>query len=108
MKQNILYLNGMFRSGTTLMTQVLSAHPEMLVVGDPYVYFFKGYRNQFFEDHHQSNWIFDEPMPDYFHDDKIEFSQHLLTTDLQQSIKPHIRKQRRGYNHRAARTTYNN
>ncbi len=59
-----LLIAGMFRSGTTLLSNLLSDHPQGLVVSDPFVYFFKHYRNLHLQKLGLSDWHPDEPTPD--------------------------------------------
>ena len=61
-----LLISGMFRSGTTLLSRMFSAYPECLVVSDPFVYFFKAYRNFHLARVGAQGWLPDEPTPDYF------------------------------------------
>ena len=43
-----LFLCGMFRSGTTLLTKVLGAYPQIGTVTSPYMYFFKALKNEIY------------------------------------------------------------
>jgi len=40
-----LLISGMFRSGTTLLSRIISAHPHALAISDPFVYFYKVLRS---------------------------------------------------------------
>ncbi len=42
---NQVLVLGMFRSGTTLVSRLLGGHPACRIVSDPYLYFFKAYRD---------------------------------------------------------------
>ena len=44
MDTSLLFISGMFRSGTTLLGRILNAHPKISVASDPYFDFFKCYR----------------------------------------------------------------
>lgn len=63
-----LLVAGMFRSGTTLLSRILSAHPRCLLVADPFVYFFKAYRNALLAGAGPTRCSPDEPTSDLFHD----------------------------------------
>jgi len=41
----LLFVTGMFRSGTTLLGRMLNAHPQLAVASDPYMPFFKSFRS---------------------------------------------------------------
>ena len=47
-KKSSILLFGMIRSGTTLLSKALSAHPKMEVASDPYLQYFKYFRNEIF------------------------------------------------------------
>jgi hypothetical protein len=40
----VLFVSGMFRSGTTLVARMLNAHPQVSFASDPYLPFFKTFR----------------------------------------------------------------
>ena len=46
-----MFLSGWQRSGTTLVTRALDAHPNITMVSDPLLPLFKMGRNKFFKDH---------------------------------------------------------
>jgi len=81
-----LLVAGMFRSGTTLLSNLLSDHPNGLVVSDPFVYFFKQYRNFHLAKLGLSDWKEDEPTPDYFGGVRGELLESLQAGDLQEQI----------------------
>ncbi len=83
---NRIFVTGMFRSGTSVTARALSAHPRLLVVGDPYVYFFKGYRNFLYERAGISEWNPDEPMSDHFLDPHHEVLQEIAAADFSEPI----------------------
>ncbi len=78
-------LSGMFRSGTTLLSRIMSAHPRALVVADPAIYFFKAYR-----DHHlaKAGWPVDpeRPTPDWFLDPRQPVLQSILSADFSEPM----------------------
>lgn len=81
-----LLIAGMFRSGTTLLANLLSDHPEGLVVSDPFVYFFKHYRNLHMQKLGLADWDANEPTPDYFGGARRELFDSLQAADLQETI----------------------
>jgi len=42
----ILFISGMFRSGTTLLARMLNAHSHIVLASDPLFEFFKSFRNE--------------------------------------------------------------
>ena len=75
------------------MTKMLSAHPKALVISDPYVYFFKGYRNF----HYARAGIvgFDPtgPMSDHFMDSHHDVLRRIIDSDLSETIPQNTKKQ---------------
>ena len=45
MDRTLLFVSGMFRSGTTMLGRMLNAHPQVAVASDPFLPFFKHYRS---------------------------------------------------------------
>ena len=84
MPDNVL-LSGVFRSGTTLLSRVLSAHPDALVVSDPSIYFFKAYRDFHFE---QAGLERDAELPNssLFMDPQIDVWSRILAADLSETM----------------------
>lgn len=82
---NQLLVIGMFRSGTTLLSHILSAHPQMLVVSDPFIYFFKAYRSFLYQKKHAS-FHPDEPTSDFFYDQNHPILMDLLSRDLSEKM----------------------
>ncbi len=84
-------LSGMFRSGTTLLSRILSAHPQALVVADPAIYFFKAYR-----DHHlaAAGWPIDpeRPTPDWFLDARQPVLRTILSADFSESMGEDVQR----------------
>jgi len=89
---NNIFITGMFRSGTTFMTKVLSAHPQLLVVSDPYIYFFKTYRNFLYEKNSAKNWHPDEPMSDFFLDENFDVLEKIKLSDLSEPIPKKLKQ----------------
>lgn len=88
MMNSSIFLTGMFRSGTTLMSKILSAHPAMLVVSDPYIYFLKAYRNFLYEQYGGIHWHPDEPMSDYFCDKNYSILEKFSSMNFSEKIPP--------------------
>ena len=99
MPDNVL-LSGVFRSGTTLLSRVLSAHPDALVVSDPSIYFFKAYRDFHFE---QAGLERDAELPNssLFMDPQIDVWSRILAADLSETMpawaKNQVRAQLRAW-----------
>jgi hypothetical protein len=43
--KDMIFISGMFRSGTTLLGRMLNAHPHIAIASDPYLPFFKMFRS---------------------------------------------------------------
>ena len=97
MPANVM-LSGVFRSGTTLLSRVISAHPDALVVSDPSIYFFKAYRDFHFE---QAGLSRDPERPNssLFMDPHIDVWVRILASDLSEDMpawaKQQVREQLR-------------
>jgi len=63
--KSFLFISGMFRSGTTLLGRLLNAHREIGIATDPYLYFFKSFRNKIAKIH-KIKVDPDEPLNDYY------------------------------------------
>ena len=50
------------RSGTTLLSKMLSAHQEITIPSDPYMQFFKSYRNEYFLKEGANNFLSECPL----------------------------------------------
>ncbi len=88
-----LMIAGMFRSGTTLLSRLLSDHADALVVSDPFIYFFKHYRNQHLVQLGASGWHPDEPTPDYFLGQRRRLLERLLAADLSEPVPASTRRE---------------
>lgn len=85
MTQDLL-ISGMFRSGTTLLSRMLSARPEYLIVSDPFVYFFKAYRDHHLQRAGATGWHPDEPTSDWFLSPHHGALQRILAAGLDEDI----------------------
>lgn len=76
-----LLISGMFRSGTTLLSRMISAHPRALAVSDPFVYFYKVLRSHIAA---QEGLMIDASAPSstWFDDEQARAMRSLLTSDL--------------------------
>jgi hypothetical protein len=81
-----LLIAGMFRSGTTLLAGLINDHPDSLVVSDPFVYFFKHYRNHHLAALGLNDWQADEPTPDYFGGARRELFESLMEANLSEPM----------------------
>jgi hypothetical protein len=85
MSSDIL-IAGVFRTGTTMLANLLSEHPNALVVSDPFVYFFKHYRNYHLAAMGRTDWDPDEPTPDYFGGHRGELLARILESDFGEAM----------------------
>ncbi len=81
-----LLVSGMFRSGTTLLSRMVGAAPECLLVADPFVYFFKAYRNHHLERSGARGWHPDEPTSDLFLSPHRDVLRSILEADFSEEI----------------------
>ena len=86
-----LFIHGMFRSGTTLLSRMLSAAPGHLFVTDPFVYFFKAYRNYHYTAAGARDWSPSDPTSDHFLSPHHEANQRLLGADLSEELPDELR-----------------
>jgi len=70
---------------------MLSAQPENLIVTDPFVYFFKAYRNFHMTRHATSGWDPDEPTSDHFRSPLPEVDRAILEADLSEEMPKALR-----------------
>jgi hypothetical protein len=91
MPANVL-LSGVFRSGTTLLSRVLSAHPDALVVSDPSIYFFKAYRDFHFEQAGLERDV-ERPNSSLFMDPYVDVWSRILAADLSETMPDWAKRQ---------------
>ena len=77
-----LLVHGMFRSGTTLLSRMLGAGGRNLIVTDPFVYFFRAYRNYHLESLAEKRWKPEDPTCDHFRPRHPEANHAILNGDL--------------------------
>ena len=61
-----IFIFGMIRSGTTFLSKALSAHSNILIASDPYLQFFKAFRNEIGLISNFNNFDCDSPISDEF------------------------------------------
>ncbi|TDJ74615.1 MAG: sulfotransferase [Planctomycetota bacterium] len=81
-----LLLSGMFRSGTTLLSRMLGAGPECLVVADPFIYVLKAYRSFHLARAGATDWDPEEPTSDHFFARHADVNAAILAADLSEDI----------------------
>lgn len=86
-----LFIHGMFRSGTTLLSRMLSAAPQNLFVTDPFVYFFKAYRDHHYRAAGARGWDPSEPTSDHFLSPHHEAHRRILAADLSEELPDDLR-----------------
>jgi len=97
----LLFVSGMFRSGTTLLGRMLNAHPRIAVASDPYLPFFKALRSREAADLGIASSP-DEPLGDYYFDRDqgrlfAAIQQCRLERALDEAELPALRQRLRAY-----------
>ncbi len=87
-----LLINGVFRSGTTLLSRALNVHPQCLVISDPFIYFFKAYRNYHYVEAGYTEFHPDEPMSDWFLDPRDDALRRILDSDFSEEMPPEYKE----------------
>ena len=83
--KTFLFISGIFRSGTTLLTRALAAHPQIKVVYQPFTPVFKIWRNLYFKQILKESFEPDRPMGEncFFSDERLNyFNQHALEVEF--------------------------
>lgn len=75
-------VSGVFRSGTTLVGKMLSAHPHALVISDPCIYFFKAYRDHLFQCAGITDIVPSAPTSDWFDPPQHDALRRILDADF--------------------------
>jgi len=86
MKENYVAVVGMVRSGTTLISRAIDAHSKIAVAPDPYLGFFKEFRNEICKDFSPE---FDEecPLSDNFFNTRLDVKRRLVNATFVREIK---------------------
>lgn len=106
-----LFITGMFRSGTTLLTRMLNTHKYITVAADPYAPIFKQLRNELAKKIFENDFDINMPLDDYYFDkDKNNLFSLIQKLDLKQesidsskdliNLKKSLRKHMRPYSPR--------
>jgi hypothetical protein len=64
----LIFIGGMFRSGTTLLGKMLNAHPRIAIASDPYLPFFKALRSAIAAQSASAAVPATAPLADYYFD----------------------------------------
>ncbi|MTI84033.1 MAG: sulfotransferase [Firmicutes bacterium] len=85
MSYNYLLITGIIRSGTTLISRAIDAHPQIAIAPDPYFGYFREFRNEIYKDFFPD---FDEeqPLSDHFFDDFFHAKQQLLKSSINRKL----------------------
>ena len=101
-----LFITGMFRSGTTLLTRMLNTHKYITVASDPYAPIFKQLRNEVAKKIFENNFDINMPLDDYYFDkdknnlfsliQKLNLNQESINSSkdlikLKKSLSKHMR-----------------
>lgn len=79
----LLFVTGMFRSGTTLIARMLASHPALAFASDPYAPLFKAIRNAVAARRAVESFNEDAPLDDYYFDaDKLALLDAVRGVDL--------------------------
>lgn len=86
MQKNYIFLTGMVRSGTTLISRAVDAHSEIAAPPDPYFGFFREFRNEIYNKY-LSDFDDDSALSDHFFDPNLEPKRELRNTTLERDIE---------------------
>ncbi|WP_163538895.1 sulfotransferase [Gracilibacillus sp. YIM 98692] len=82
MEQKPYIITGMPRSGTTLISRILDAHPNSIAPPDPYFGFFREFRNALFEEL-GIDYNKEEPLHDYFYGNNTHKKHAIMNAKLE-------------------------
>jgi len=89
-------ITGMFRSGTTLMSKLLTFHPNIMMAGDAGLFFFRHFRNHWYEQAAKAPWKPDDPMSSGFLDANWAAERAIAASDLGEALDPEARSRLAG------------
>ena len=79
MNKKYLFVFGMFRSGTTLISKILSSNNKIVVASDPYFQFFKSFRNEIaLNSYKKKKFDLNSPLDDYFFKKKNKILNQII------------------------------
>ncbi|MBM7557454.1 sulfotransferase family protein [Halanaerobacter jeridensis] len=86
MSKDYIFVSGMVRSGTTLISRAIDAHSQLAVPTDPYFAFFREFRNEIYKDYIDC-FDDDKALNDHFFDSNLEPKHKISNTALNHEIK---------------------
>jgi hypothetical protein len=92
MSTQFVMITGMFRSGTTLLNRILNAHPDVLMVTDAFLHFFKRLRDVVYIEKAGPLWRPGGPLEDGFLDTHTSALEALRELDLNRPLTPEDRR----------------
>ena len=84
---NFFFILGMIRSGTTYLTKLLNESKKISAISDPYLHFFKSYRNEIYKKH-LIEFDNGHPLDDHFCSKFEKINKIIENSDLSESISP--------------------
>ena len=85
-----LLITGAFRSGTTLLSKLLTFHPRLLLAADAYLFFFRQLRNYWYQQKAEGSWDPQGPMADLFLDPQHAANRAIWEGDLTPPALPRM------------------
>jgi hypothetical protein len=82
-----IFVVGMFRSATTLITKALNVHSKINVVADPFFQFFKEYRNEVFHSQGYNDFDGGYPISDNFFSEFSDVNNYFRSATLKVPFK---------------------
>lgn len=89
MKRTPFLISGMYRSGTTLLTKMLNAHPACCGVDDPFFQFFKAFRNELAVELYCGDFDLQSPIDEHFDSPYPEVINRLQGSDFKIPFRVH-------------------
>ncbi|MFW5891233.1 MAG: sulfotransferase family protein [bacterium] len=84
-KNNYILITGMVRSGTTLLSRAIDAHPEISTPPDPYFAFFRAFRNEIYKNY-VSDFDDDKALSDNLFNINLEPKREISNSTLDREI----------------------